>query len=49
MILQSLVDLYERRRDAEDPDQRLPEPGWQEKEMVFVIVLAPDGTTGRRA
>ena len=43
MILQSLVDLYERRRDAEDPDQRLPEPGWQEKEMDLRLSTGPEG------
>jgi CRISPR-associated protein Csd1 len=43
MILQSLVDLYERRCASEDPEQRLPEPGWQEKEIAFVVDLSPEG------
>ena len=43
MILQSLLDLYERRCASEDPEQWLPEPGWQEKEIAFVIDLSQDG------
>lgn len=43
MILQRLVELYERRTgaDAEDP---LPEPGWSEQPIAFVVELAADGS-----
>jgi CRISPR-associated protein Csd1 len=43
MIVQGLVDLYERLRDDPDPTRRPAEPGWQEKEIAFVVDLAPDG------
>jgi CRISPR-associated protein Csd1 len=43
MILQSLVELYERRCASEDPEQRLPEPGWQNKEIAFVVDVSTDG------
>ncbi len=43
MILQRLVELYERRTgtDAEDP---LPEPGWSDESIAFVVELAADGS-----
>ncbi len=44
MIIQSLTTLYERLAASEDPDRRLPEPGWKENEISFVIDLAADGT-----
>lgn len=47
MILASLVDLYERRRHADDESQRLPEPGWQQGELHFALELSPDGTLTR--
>ena len=43
MILQELVRYYDRK--ARDPDaaQRLPSLGLEDKEIPFVIELAPDG------
>jgi len=41
MILQALAEYYERKRAA-DPDA-LPEPGFERKEIPFVIVLSEDG------
>jgi CRISPR-associated protein Csd1 len=41
MILQALVEYYERKRAA-DPDA-LPEPGFERKEIPFVIVLSEEG------
>ena len=43
MIIQRLTSLYERFAGSEDPEQRLPEPGWKEIEIAFVIDLTPDG------
>jgi hypothetical protein len=43
VIIQSLVALYERLAESQDPDLRLPEPGWQEREIAFVIDLGPAG------
>jgi CRISPR-associated protein Csd1 len=40
MIIQSLVALYERLAGSDDP---LPEPGWKENEIAFVINLNHDG------
>ena len=44
MILQSLVDLYERRCASDDPEQQLPQPGWQDGEIDIALVLNNDGT-----
>ncbi|MFT3719140.1 type I-C CRISPR-associated protein Cas8c/Csd1 [Pseudorhodoferax sp.] len=44
MILQALTDYYDRRCADPDPAQRLPAFGLEEKEIPFVIELAPDGT-----
>jgi CRISPR-associated protein Csd1 len=41
MILQALAEYYERKRSA-DPEG-LPEPGFERKEIPFVIVLSEDG------
>jgi len=41
MILQSLVDYYERK--AADPESGLAEPGFERKEIPFVIVIDRDG------
>ena len=43
MILQSLVDLYERRCASEDPEQRLSEPGWEDGEIDITLVLNTQG------
>ncbi len=43
MIIQSLVALYERLATSGDAEQRLPEPGWKENEIAFVIDLDRDG------
>lgn len=42
MILQRLVELYERRA-APDVENPLPEPGWVEQPIAFVVDLAADG------
>lgn len=44
MILQALTDYYDRRRADPDPAQHLPAFGLEDKEIPFVIELAPDGT-----
>lgn len=41
MILQALTQYYERKRAA-DPDS-MPEPGFERKEIPFIIVLSEDG------
>ncbi len=43
MILQALVDYYDRRMSSADPARRLPAVGLEDKEIPFVIDLAPDG------
>lgn len=43
MILQALVDYYDRRERDPDPARRLPAFGLEDKEIPFVIELAPDG------
>ncbi|HUB16097.1 MAG TPA: type I-C CRISPR-associated protein Cas8c/Csd1 [Acetobacteraceae bacterium] len=43
MIIQNLVALYQRLAADEDPERRLPEPGWKETEIAFVIDLDTDG------
>lgn len=43
MILQALVDYYDRRMASADPARRLPALGMEDKEIPFVIELEPDG------
>lgn len=43
MILQALAELYERRSRDPDPARRLPSPGFEDKEIPFVVELRPDG------
>ncbi len=43
MILQALVDYYDRRCASGDPARRLPAQGLEEKEIPFVIELEVDG------
>ena len=42
MILQALCDYYDRK--ARVPDEALAPPGFEWKEIPFVILLQPDGT-----
>jgi CRISPR-associated protein Csd1 len=44
MILQSLNAYYRRKCDSPDPAERLPEFGLEQKEIPFLIEIAPDGT-----
>ena len=41
MILQALYDYYQRKQD--DPGDTLPKPGFESKEIPFVIVIDKDG------
>ena len=43
MILQELVRYYDRKARDPDPTQRLPSAGLEDKEIPFLIELAPDG------
>ena len=43
MILQALHGYYERRMRDPDPARRLPAAGLEEKEIPFILDLAPDG------
>ncbi len=43
MILQALVDYYDRRSSDPDPARRLPAPGLEDKEIPFVIELSTTG------
>jgi CRISPR-associated protein Csd1 len=43
MILQALHAYYERRQRLPDPADRLPMPGLEDKEIPFILELAPDG------
>ena len=43
MILQALVDYYDRKCADPDPMQRLPSFGLEEKEIAFVLELAAHG------
>lgn len=43
MILQALHAYYERRQRLPDPADRLPQPGLEEKEIPFILELAPNG------
>ena len=42
MILQALKEYYDRK--AADPESQMAPPGFEWKEIPFVIVLKPDGT-----
>ena len=44
MILQALVDYYDRRSADADPARRLPSLGFETKEIPFVVELEPDGS-----
>ena len=43
MILQELVRYYDRKARDPDPAKRLPSFGLEDKEIRFVIEIAPDG------
>jgi CRISPR-associated protein Csd1 len=43
MILQALVNYYDRRCASRDPSRRLPALGLEDKPIPFVIELASDG------
>ena len=43
MILQELVRYYDRKARDPDPAQRLPSAGLEDKEIPFIIELAPGG------
>ena len=44
MILQSLNAYYHRKCDSADPAERLPEFGIEQKDIPFLLEIAPDGT-----
>ena len=44
MILQALNDYYQRRMADPDPARRLPVFGREQKEIGFILELAPDGS-----
>jgi CRISPR-associated protein Csd1 len=44
MILQALNDYYERKCAHLDPRERLPDFGFEQKEIPFLLELQPDGT-----
>ena len=43
MILQALTAYYRRKCDSPDPAERLPELGIEQKEIPFLLEIAPDG------
>jgi CRISPR-associated protein Csd1 len=43
MILHELVRYYDRKAGDPDPARRLAAPGLEDKEIAFIIELAPDG------
>lgn len=43
MILQSLNAYYHRKCDSPDPAERLPQFGTEQKEIPFLLEIAPDG------
>lgn len=43
MILQALHDYYRRKAADPDPARRLPAFGFEDKEIPFIVELAPDG------
>lgn len=49
MILQALVDYYDRRNRHPDPAHHLPAFGFEDKEIPFVIELLPDGCVNQLA
>lgn len=44
MILQALAQLYERRANDADPARRLPSPGLEDKDILFIVELRADGS-----
>ena len=44
MILQALNDYYQRKCADPDPRERLPDFGFEQKEIPFVLEIATDGT-----
>lgn len=44
MILQSLNAYYHRKCDSSDPAERLPQFGIEQKDIPFLLEIAPDGT-----
>lgn len=42
MILQALKEYYDRK--VADPDSGIAPPGWEKKELPFLVVLNPDGS-----
>jgi len=44
MILQSLNAYYYRKCDSPDPAERLPQFGMEQKDIPFLLEIAPDGT-----
>jgi CRISPR-associated protein Csd1 len=44
VILQALVDYYDRRFASQDPARRLPPYGWIRRPVDYVLVLSPGGT-----
>ena len=44
MILEALNDYYQRKCADPDPRERLPDFGFEQKEISFVLEIAPDGT-----
>jgi CRISPR-associated protein Csd1 len=43
VILQALLDYYDRRCASPDPARRLPDYGWIRRPVDYVVVLRPDG------
>lgn len=43
MILQALVRYYDRKARDPDPGRRLPRPGFEDKDISFVVELTADG------
>ncbi len=43
MILHALTDYYRRKQTDPDPANRLPAYGFEEKEIPFILEIAPDG------
>ena len=47
MILQALVDYYDRRAAHPDPARRLPALGLEDKEIPFIIEVLSDGSVAQ--
>jgi hypothetical protein len=47
MILQALVQYYDRRCALGDPGEALARPGWERKQIPFLIEITPEGKTVR--